>query len=237
MSEFRNPPALNAPEAVKWIIGVTVLLHVVRAVVPDDVAQAMMLEMSFIPAFYAVGPESFLAALLLITMPFSYALVHIDVTHLAVNMLLFLAFGAAIGRRMGFGTFVVFYALSAATGALVFGLFNAEEFAQVVGASGAVAGMVGAVGRLSLRPETAWRDLANPMPFHSRNAALGFIVVWLVLNFAFGVIPPSLVGSDAGGIAWETHLGGFAFGFLAIRWFDGRGLPPDPFEFDPPAHT
>lgn len=237
MSESSNPPIFNAPVAVKWVIGVTVLAHLLRMLLPQEIGQTLLVDLSFIPALYGGQPASILEWLLLITSPVTYLLAHIDLTHLAVNMLLLLAFGAAVGRRMGNWPFLLFYVLSGIAGAVAFGLLNIDLLAPVVGASGAVAGMVGAVGRLSLAAGAAWKDPGNPMPFQTRSAALGFIVIWLVLNFVFGVLPAGVLGSEGGGIAWETHLGGFVFGFVTIRWFDGRGRPPSPFEFNPPAHT
>ena len=75
------------------------------------------------------------------------------------------------------------------------------------------------------------------MPFQSRQSTFGFIAMWVFLNFVLGALPPEIVGLKGGAIAWETHLGGFIFGLLAAKTFDGRGLPPDPFEFRPPTLT
>jgi membrane associated rhomboid family serine protease len=75
------------------------------------------------------------------------------------------------------------------------------------------------------------------MPFSSKGSALGFVVVWMVLNFFFGMLRPEALGIEGGGVAWETHLGGFIFGFIGISWFDGQGLPPNRFEFAPPTHS
>ena len=61
--------------------------------------------------------------------------------------------------------------------------------------------------------------------------------MWVFLNFVLGALPPEIVGLKGGAIAWETHLGGFIFGLLAAKFFDGRGLPPNPFEFRPPTLT
>jgi membrane associated rhomboid family serine protease len=234
LSASHNAPIFNAPDIVKWIGGATLLAHVGRALLPDGQGMELLIDMAFIPARYGadylVGGGSWWP---LLATPLSYLLIHGDFTHLLVNVLLFLAFGAAVARRMGAGHFLSFYALSGVAGAFAFLLFNLDLFAPVIGASGAVSGMVGAVCRLSFRPP----DPAHPMPFHSRGSAMGFVVVWLVLNFFFGMLPPELIGGSGGGIAWETHLGGFLFGLLAIGYFDGRGLPPKPFEFGPSAHT
>lgn len=234
MSAPEHTPIFNAPDVVKWIAGATLLAHVVRELLPAETAISLMVDLAFIPGRYgAEYLEAAGASMLLLTTPVTYMFVHGDFTHLLVNVLLFLAFGAAIGRRMGARPFMLFYIGAGVVGAAVFWLFNIGLVAPVIGASGAVAGMVGAVCRLGFGVS----DPRNSMPFHSRNSALGFVVVWLVLNFFFGMLPPDLVGAGGGGIAWETHLGGFVFGFIAIRWFDGRGRPANPFDFEPPTHT
>ena len=235
MSAAKNSPIFNAPDAVKWIAGVTLLAHIGRVyLLSDDDALSLLVDMAFIPARYS---EASLAAhglrWPLFSTPVTYLVVHGDFTHLLVNVLMFLAFGAAVGRHMGSWSMLQFYVLCGLAGALVFWLFNIGLIAPVIGASGAVAGMVGAVCRMSFRPS----DPFNPMPFSSRGSALGFVVVWMVLNFFFGMLPPEALGMEGGGIAWETHLGGFMFGFIGIPWFDGRGLTPNRFEFAPPTHT
>src|SRR3546814_12454372 len=91
--------------------------------------------------------------------------------------------------------------------------------APLIGAAGAVSGMVGAIAFLSFRPPSLDR---GPLPFRRRSTAVAFVVVWLVVNFVFGVVPLDAIGID-GDIAWEAHLGGFVAGFLLMPFFDGRG--------------
>jgi membrane associated rhomboid family serine protease len=235
VSDAENTPIFNAPDAVKWIAGATLLAHIGRMyLLSDEGALSLLVDMAFIPARYS---EANLAAhglgWPLFLTPMTYLLVHGDFTHLLVNVFMFLAFGAAVGRRMGSWGLLQFYVLCGLVGAFAFWLFNIGLIAPVIGASGAVAGMVGAVCRMSFRPS----DPSNSMPFSSRRSAFGFVVVWMLLNFFFGMLPPEALGMEGGSIAWETHLGGFIFGFIGISWFDGRGLPPNRFEFAPPTHS
>jgi len=218
-----------------WIAGATLMAHLARVYLqPGEEAVAWMIELAFVPARYSSEfLQVFGMSWSTFASPVTYMLVHGDFTHLLINVLLFLAFGSAVGRRMGSRSMLGFYILCGLSGAFVFWIFNLGELAPVIGASGAVAGAVGGVSRLSFLRH----DPANPMPFKSRNSALAFVIVWLVLNFFFGMLPAGAFGSADGGIAWETHLGGFIFGFIAISWFDGRGLTRESFEFRPPSHT
>ena len=233
MSEREDPPILNAPNAVKWIAGGTMLAHVGRIFLPEELGYSLLFHIAFIPARYGVQPDGVLEFLTLVTSPVTYMLVHGDLMHLMVNMLLFLAFGAAIARRMGEWPFIWLYVLTGVLGAAVFALFQPADIVPLVGGSGGVAGTVGAVCRLSLRP----LDPATPLPFQSRSTAMGFIAIWFVLNMVFGMLPPELLGVEAAGIAWEAHLGGFIAGFILISVFDGRGRPPESFDFPPPSYT
>ncbi|PPR58130.1 MAG: hypothetical protein CFH10_02074 [Alphaproteobacteria bacterium MarineAlpha4_Bin2] len=235
MSAAHNSPIFNAPNAVKLIAAATLVAHVVRVYfLPGDKTFTLMVEMAFVPGRYSIEfLEVYGMNWSTFASPLTYMLVHGDFTHLLINVLLFLAFGAAVGRRMAFEPMVAFYILCGLAGAFAFWVFNLGELAPVIGASGAVAGAVGAVSRLSFLTHHP----VNPMPFKNRSSTLAFISIWLIMNFFFGMLPAEAFGSSGGGIAWETHLGGFVFGFVAISWFDGRGLKPKSFEFYPRSHT
>ena len=227
MAIHDNTAVFNIPVAVKWISAVTVGVHIGRLfVVPEDAEYSLLSKMAFIPGrysdayvdIYGWGWHQFLT-------PITYLLAHADITHLLINVSLFLAFGAAIGRQMGVIHFLMFYMLCGLAGAFGFWLFNSNLFAPVIGASGAVAGMVGAVCRLGLKSSRQ----NNEMPFNNKGAAYSFVVVWLILNLSFSILPIEVFGVEVGRIAWETHLGGFLFGFVTITWFDGARLSPVKF--------
>ena len=97
-------------------------------------------------------------------------------------------------------------------------LYDSHE-AVLIGASGAISGMVGAVSRVSLWPP---RRLGSALPLWNRRMIINFVLIWLALNLLFGFVPV-FVGDGYGSIAWEAHLGGFLAGFLLIGLFDGRG--------------
>ena len=148
-----------------------------------------------------------------------------------------LAFGTPVARRTGALRFLVLFFLCGAAGAAFYVAVNGFVPTLLIGASGAISGLMGAAFRflfssLEAGP-AAFADATRYLPLASLGETLrdrrivGSIAVWAVFNvlLAFGAAGLT----DAGGIAWEAHLGGFALGFLVYGFFD-RPPPPPQFE-------
>ena len=224
MTARSNPPILNAPLAVRWLTGITVLIHVFQAIAPDPVDSLLFELFGLFPARYGAPANGAIDTIALVTMPFGHMLLHADWMHLIINMAFLLAFGSAIGRRMGPAQFLILYVLCGLAGALLWIWLYPTSTALLIGASGAISGMMGAAARVSIWPP---HRTGSALPFWRRSTVITFVVIWLVLNIVFGVLPIMAPG-DAGGIAWQAHLGGFIAGFFLISSFDGRGRI-DPF--------
>jgi membrane associated rhomboid family serine protease len=98
--------------------------------------------------------------------------------------------------------------------------------APLVGASGAISGMMGAAARFGFRTgRGAGRSgfqgplLTIPEALRSRTV-ITFLAVWFIINLATGLA--SGIPGVEGAIAWEAHVGGFLAGFLGVRLFDRR---------------
>jgi membrane associated rhomboid family serine protease len=148
---------------------------------------------------------------------------HANWLHLLGNMLYLWIFGNNVEDRMGRVAFLVFYLASGAAAAIGHILTDVDSTTPVLGASGAVAGVMGAY--------LVWWPRARvytAIPF-----LLFFVVplpAWVVLGSWFGL--QFLTDSDSG-VAWVAHVVGFAFGALvAAVWRGFRGpapaLPPPP---------
>ena len=169
----QKTPIFNAPIAVKWIAGITLIAHLLRIyMLTTEDSLSTLIDMAFIPSRYK---EVEVISITQLTSPLTYVFVHGDFTHLLINVFLFLAFGTAVGRRMGPQPLVVLYISSGLAGAFTFWLLNIGLVVPMIGASGAVSGMVGAVCRLSFRQS----DPERPMPFHARKSAISFVVFYL----------------------------------------------------------
>lgn len=130
--------------------------------------------------------------------------------HALMNAAFGLAFGAPVARFFGLRVagvlaFFIFYLLCGVLAGLAFVVLHPDSLNPVVGASGAVSGLMGAAARLMDRQDR----LGSPFS----RTALSMAAAWIVVNLliaATGLAP----GLDEGSVAWEAHLGGFAAGLL-----------------------
>jgi membrane associated rhomboid family serine protease len=128
---------------------------------------------------------------------------HADLMHLAINMLFLLAFGSGVARQIGAARFLLFYALTGMAGGITFMLIEPQSTAVLIGASGAVSGLMGAVVHMVFR-----RPVRRP---GNGRQALIFIAVWLAMNWLVGSYGADAIGAS-GPIAWQAHMGGFLVG-------------------------
>ncbi|SKA00524.1 Membrane associated serine protease, rhomboid family [Enhydrobacter aerosaccus] len=195
--------AINLPPAILWIIGLNVAVQLVREFLPPATDEQLVLQFGLVPIAYTgeLGGDW----LSIIGAPFVYQFLHAGWVHLGVNMLSLAAFGAPVERFLGFRRFILFY-LSAG---LVAGLIHILSFPNsadpVVGASGSVSGVFGAVLFL------LWR--LGRMP-----SLLPVAGIWIAMNVFFGVFDLT-PGAGGAPVAWTAHIGGFIFGLAALRLF------------------
>ena len=228
-----SEPVLNVPRSVAGVAALLTGVQVVRGFLPDETDITLLLALAFIPARYSGAalelPGGYLTA---VTSFVTYMIVHAGWVHLVVNLLWMLAFGSAVARRMGDLGFLYFSVLCGIAGAFTHLLFHLGEMAPVVGASAAISGQMAGALRFILK--------AQPLPGQrmpdflgaprmslgqalSDKRFLAILVIWIALNAAFG-LGAVRIGGEAGGIAWEAHIGGFLCGLLIFGAFD-KGKP------------
>jgi len=214
-----EPPIFNLPPIVTWVVAANVLVHVGRMFLSYPAQEWLFRTFAYMPARYSVEGAFAADPVAAIVSPIGYTLLHADFMHLFMNMSFFMAFGTVVARRMGELKFLLLYALTAIAGVVTLQVLNSDSTAIVIGASGAVSGMVGAVAAVALKPRPD--RLPPPRPFNDpRNAAV-FILVWIGLTVVVGVLPGALFGVE-GRIAWESHLGGFILGFFLMPMLEKR---------------
>lgn len=223
-------PIFNVPAAVVVALALLVVVHVALAQVTDVDDEHLIWVLAFVPARYAGFADQIPGGPLASWTSFvTHQLVHGDITHLAINCAWLLVFGSPVARRIGGGRFFIFALVCGIAGALFFMLMRWGEAVPMVGASGAISGLMGAGFRLLLpaidngefhemRESPRSVRLATLAEcFRSRRLMLA-VVAFVIVNFVIAFAAP--VVTDAAGIAWEAHLGGFAAGLLLLGAFD-----------------
>jgi membrane associated rhomboid family serine protease len=140
--------------------------------------------------------------------------------HLIGNMWYLWIFGDNVEDRLGHFRFVVFYIACGLLAGWAHYVFNLNSRVPTVGASGAVAGILGAY--LISYPRARILVLL-PLGFFLHFIELPALIVlgfWFVLQFLYGAA--SAVSSATGGVAWWAHIGGFIGGILIFRLFRPR---------------
>ena len=142
---------------------------------------------------------------------FTAMFLHGGFFHLAGNMLYLWIFGDNVEDRMGWGRFIAFYLICGAIAALTQALPDTRSGVPMIGASGAVSGVLGAY--VVLYPRA---NVLVALPFLLvRVPALIVLGVW----FAGQLASSMLAQPGAGGVAFMAHVGGFIGGAVLIRWF------------------
>lgn len=239
-------PIFNVPGGVTLAIALIVLVHLGLSLLPDEQLLRTKLMLAFRPTRYTFEP-----GFPIDTWPggkwwsfISHQFVHGDVTHLLLNSAWLLAFGGALAKRIGNLRFALLGLASGIAGAVVFLALRYGEPVPMVGASGAVSGLMGAafrfffndehyggVGNVREDPRTVPR-LSLREAFTNRQV-LVMVGIWAALNFVTAAFAHLL--TDGAGIAWEAHLGGFLLGLLAFALFDPP--PPPAPEWPPPPDS
>jgi membrane associated rhomboid family serine protease len=235
--EKTREPIFNVPAVVLGLVAFLCFVHAMVAFVLPVAASETLLEwFAFEPLRYgsALGPEGPLpggwpAAIWTFV---TYALLHVNFTHLAFNLIWLVAFGTPVARRFGTWRFLAFFAFTAATGALAHLISHLGEDVPVIGASAAVLGMMaaamrfvfqpgGPLGLLRLSEAETYRVPAKPLAALVRDPRLlMFGLAWFGLNALLGLPLFAMPGTEGASVAWQAHIGGFIGGLLAFAVFD-----------------
>jgi membrane associated rhomboid family serine protease len=137
--------------------------------------------------------------------------------HLIGNMVFLWVFGNNIEDAMGHGRFIAFYLLCGVAAAAVQTALQPTSAVPMVGASGAISGVLGAY--LLLYPRVRVHTLVF-LGFYVTTIALPAYVMlgyWMLLQVLGGL--PALAGTQEGGVAFWAHIGGFVAGLVLIKLF------------------
>lgn len=178
------------------------------ALIAGNLIEAAAGMMGFIPARLSGLLDLPGASPALLT-PFSATLVHGGFFHLFFNMFMLLVCGIAVERVLGTGAVIALYLVSAVVAALAQWMLDPAGVAPVIGASGAVSGVLGAYALSFGRP----KRLSNSPGVNRAVHILWLAIAWTILQVAVGYA----AGAQGLLLATPAHVGGFLTGLLLQR--------------------
>lgn len=193
------------------ILNVVVFLYEIQ--MPQSELQAFIYQWGSIPAETLRGED-------LLTL-FTSMFLHGGWAHLIGNMLFLWIFADNIEATIGNTNFLLFYLAGGLFAHAAHIYFNATSEVPTVGASGAIAAVLGAY--LVMFPTSRIRMLFFIIPF--RITAWIFLGLWIYNQFAAGTASLSVQTAESAGIAYWAHIGGFVFGVVAGFIFRARYRP------------
>ncbi len=166
---------------------------------------------------------------------FTHMFLHGGFFHIIFNMLFLWIFGDNVEDRLGKARFVVFYLVCGLSAAYMQLYLNRGSDLPMVGASGAIAGVMG--GYLVLFPRARILTLI-PIFFFVQLVeipAVVFLGIWFLIQFISGT---AMLGraSTGGGTAWWAHIGGFVAGVILVRLMAPRIRKATQFPADYGGH-
>ncbi|MDA8084514.1 MAG: rhomboid family intramembrane serine protease [Nitrospiraceae bacterium] len=138
--------------------------------------------------------------------------------HFLGNMWFLKIFGSKVEDRMGHGRFLLFYLIVGILASISYVYFSARSSMPVIGASGAIAGVMGAYYVLFPRARILTLIPVFIFPWFIELPAVFFLGWWFLIQLFAGTVA-RVLPSSGGGTAWWGHIGGFIAGVLLVSFF------------------
>jgi len=211
----------RVPYVTLGLIGANALVFVYQLTLPAEQLRELYLTYAMIPA--RVGhpltlliPSHWPEVASVLTAMF----LHAGWFHFLGNMLYLWVFGDNVEDSMGPARFLVFYLAVGAVGNLSHAVTNLTSQVPTVGASGAIAGVLGAYFMSFPRARVLALIPIGLFVTITEVPAVLFLLLWFLLQLVSGLA--SLGGGIASGTAWWAHIGGFVAGVLLVAAFRRR---------------
>ena len=219
MIPFRdNIPSRSFPFITISLIIVNILVFLYELTL-GRALEPFMMEYGVVPAAVYAWPQSH-APLLAIAVPFLTSMfLHAGWLHVIGNMWYLWIFGDNVEDRLGHFTFLIFYLLCGLGAGIVHTILNANTVIPSVGASGAIAGVLGAY--LVSYPFARVLTLVPIFVFIQVIEIPALIVLgfWFLMQFLNGTASLAMTSASEGGVAWWAHVGGFVIGMMLVGLF------------------
>jgi membrane associated rhomboid family serine protease len=215
-------PRHQTPYVTWTIIGICVLVFLWQASLGDEAGQAAVFQYGMIPArvFGEADLRPELAAIPAWTTIVTSMFMHGGWMHLGLNMLFLWIFGDNVEDSMGHVRYLVFYIACGVAAAFAQAFTNPGSTIPMIGASGAISGVLGAY--VLLHPRATVRVLIVLGVFVTMAHIPAMIVlgIWFLTQIASAALSPG----DGPGVAFWAHVGGFVAGMALVPFFKKRGV-------------
>ena len=201
----------TARRTVPFVTYILIALNVIFFVIELISGDAFIVKWAFVPSRFLANPLGDILTL------FTAMFMHAGWLHLGSNMLYLWIFGDNVEDRFGHGKFIFFYLLCGLAATFAQLAFSTTSDIPNLGASGAIAGVLGAY--ILLFPAGKINVLQGTRVI--KVSALIVIGIWIVLQLFSGI--GSITSSvQTGGVAYVAHIGGFVAGLLLTLLFRGK---------------
>jgi len=197
-------PSRTTPGVTITLIALNVGVYLFGLALSHDGREAFVYAFGLVPAYFSIVNV------------FTAMFVHGGFMHLAGNMLFLWIFGDNVEDRVGHGRFIAFYLMCGVAAAVAQTVLNRNSLVPMVGASGAIAGVMGAY--LVLYPNSRILMLFPFPVFVFELPAVVFLVIWFFVQFLNGInqLPVFERNAISGGVAFWAHVMGFVSGVLLV---------------------
>jgi membrane associated rhomboid family serine protease len=197
-------PSRTKPGVTITLIVLNVLVFLLQSSLSERGQEAFIYAFGVVPAYFSI-----------VTV-FTSMFVHGGLAHIAGNLLFLWIFGDNVEDRLGHFRFVVFYLLCGVLAALAQVMLDPTATIPMVGASGAIAGVMGAY--LILYPHSRVLMLFPFPVFLFELPAIAFLGMWFFVQFLNGIgqLPVFQQDQISGGVAFWAHVAGFAAGVVLV---------------------
>ena len=208
-----NIPSSRTPVVTVGLIIMNVLVYLKQVTLPPRAAARFVYYYGLIPSEISGGdlvvqhPVPVYATIL------TSMFVHGGLFHIAGNMLYLWIFGDNVEDRMGRLSFLIFYLASGLAAAVAQTLSNPDSTIPMVGASGAISGVLGAYMLLYPHARVLTLIILGWLIRTVEIPALVVLGFWIVVQVMSGLLT---LGVQVGGVAWFAHIGGFVAGLLMV---------------------
>jgi len=209
-------PSGKFPFITYFLIGLNVIVFLLMFFLSDPAFEDFIFRFSLIPVQVARGNNLFTF--------FTSIFLHGGIAHLISNMLFLNIFGDNLEDYFGHVRFLLFYFAAGIVASLAQFLVAINSTVPMVGASGAIAGVMG--GYLVLFPRHRI-DVLFSFGFTFRKASVpsyAMLFYWIVFQLLSGFGSLAYMSQVTGGVAYFAHIGGFFFGWLVTRLTNKRPL-------------